>query len=91
MELDSYTFVLLKRGPRALEFSDEELERLQEQHLAHLRAMTEQGHLLIAARSRSSLTNRSEASVSTAPISKRRGALPSPTRPSRQAGWRSTS
>jgi uncharacterized protein YciI len=48
MELDSYTFVLLKRGPRALEFSDEELERLQEQHLAHLRAMTEQGHLLIA-------------------------------------------
>ena len=48
MELDSYTFVLLKRGPRALEFSDEELERLQEQHLAHLRSMTEQGHLLIA-------------------------------------------
>jgi len=30
MELDSYTFVLLKPGPRALEFSDEELERLQE-------------------------------------------------------------
>ena len=48
MELDSYTFVLLKRGPRADEFSDEELDRLQEQHLAHLRAMTEQGHLLIA-------------------------------------------
>jgi uncharacterized protein len=48
MELDSYTFVLLKRGPRGLEFSDEELGRLQEQHLAHLRAMTEQGHLLIA-------------------------------------------
>jgi uncharacterized protein len=48
MELDSYTFVLLKRGPRALEFSDEELGRLQEQHLAHLDAMQEQGHLLIA-------------------------------------------
>jgi uncharacterized protein YciI len=48
MELDSYTFVLLKRGPRALEFSEEELERLQEQHLAHLDAMREQGHLLIA-------------------------------------------
>ena len=48
MELDSYTFVLLKRGARALEFSDEELDRLQEQHLAHLRAMTEEGHLLIA-------------------------------------------
>ena len=48
MELDSYSFVLLKRGPRADEFSDEELDRLQEQHLAHLRAMAEQGHLLIA-------------------------------------------
>jgi uncharacterized protein YciI len=48
MELDSYTFVLLKRGSRAPEFSDDELERLQAQHLAHLRAMTEQGHLLIA-------------------------------------------
>ena len=48
MELDSYTFVLLKRGPRAAEYSGEELDRLQEQHLAHLRAMTEQGHLLIA-------------------------------------------
>ena len=48
MELDSYTFVLLKRGPRADEFSDEELERLQEQHLAHLGAMGEQGHMLIA-------------------------------------------
>jgi len=48
MELDSYTFVLLKRGPRAAEFSDEELDRLQEQHLAHLAAMTEQGHLVLA-------------------------------------------
>ena len=48
MELDGYSFVLLKRGPRALEFSDEELDRLQEQHLAHLGAMREQGHLLLA-------------------------------------------
>jgi uncharacterized protein YciI len=48
MELDSYSFVLLKRGPRAQEFSDEELEQLQAQHLAHLDAMSEQGHLLIA-------------------------------------------
>jgi uncharacterized protein len=48
MELDSYTFVLLKRGPRAFEFSDEELDRLQEQHLAHLDAMREQGHVLLA-------------------------------------------
>ena len=48
MELDSYSFVLLKRGPRAAEFSDDELEVLQAQHLAHLEAMTEQGHLAIA-------------------------------------------
>jgi uncharacterized protein YciI len=48
MELDSYSFVLLKRGPRAAEFSDEELERLQAQHLAHLDAMREQGHLVLA-------------------------------------------
>jgi uncharacterized protein len=48
MELDGYSFVLLKRGPRALEFSDEELDRLQEQHLAHLDAMHNQGHLLVA-------------------------------------------
>lgn len=48
MELDGYSFVLLRRGPRALEFSDEELERLQAAHLAHLDAMKEQGHLLVA-------------------------------------------
>ena len=34
MELDSYSFVLLKRGPRALQFSEEELDVLQEQRLA---------------------------------------------------------
>jgi uncharacterized protein YciI len=48
MELDSYSFVLLKRGTRAAEFTDEELEVLQSQHLAHLAAMTEQGHLVLA-------------------------------------------
>jgi len=48
MELESYGFVLLRRGPRASEFSDEELDRLQEQHLAHLAAMREQGHMLLA-------------------------------------------
>ena len=48
MDLDSYTFVLLKRGPRAAEYAGDELDRLQEQHLGHLRAMTEQGHLLVA-------------------------------------------
>ena len=48
MELDGYSFVLLKRGPRAFEFSDEALEQLQAQHLAHLDAMREQGHLVLA-------------------------------------------
>ena len=48
MELDGYSFVLLKRGPRAFEYTEEELARLQEQHLAHLDAMREQGHLLLA-------------------------------------------
>jgi uncharacterized protein len=48
MELDGYSFVLLKRGPRASEFSDEELDSLQEQHLAHLDAMRESGAMLIA-------------------------------------------
>jgi uncharacterized protein YciI len=48
MELESYSFVLLKRGPRASEFSDQELDRLQEQHLAHLAAMQEQGYMLLA-------------------------------------------
>jgi uncharacterized protein len=46
MELDGYSFVLLKRGPRAAGFSDDELEVLQAQHLAHLDAMREQGHLV---------------------------------------------
>ncbi len=48
MEFDSYTLVLLRRGPRALEFSDEEVTRLQAQHLGHLDAMHERGVLLVA-------------------------------------------
>ena len=48
MELESYSFVLLKRGPRAAEFSDEELDRLQAQHLAHLAEMKGRGAMLLA-------------------------------------------
>lgn len=48
MEFDRYSFVLLRRGPRALEFSEEELDRLQAAHLAHLDAMRERGVLLAA-------------------------------------------
>ncbi len=48
MELDRYSFVLLRRGPRADEFSEEELERLQEAHLAHLAEMGERGVMPVA-------------------------------------------
>ena len=48
MELERYSFVLLRRGPRADEFSDEELERLQAAHLAHLDAMKELGAMAVA-------------------------------------------
>jgi uncharacterized protein len=48
VEFDRYTFVLLRRGPRALEFDEVELDRLQAAHLAHLDAMRERGALLAA-------------------------------------------
>jgi len=48
MELESYTFVLLRRGPRAFEYFEEELDRLQAAHLAHLDVMRERGALLVA-------------------------------------------
>ena len=50
MDFDTYSFVLLRRGPRAHEYDDDEemLDRLQAQHLAHLDAMRERGALLVA-------------------------------------------
>jgi uncharacterized protein len=48
MELERYSFVLLRRGSRADEFSDEELEQLQDAHLGHLAAMREQGAMAVA-------------------------------------------
>jgi uncharacterized protein YciI len=48
MELESYAFVLLRRPVDAPSYSDEQLERLQEQHLAHLAALTEEGKLVSA-------------------------------------------
>jgi uncharacterized protein len=47
MELERYTFVLLRRGPRALDYSDEELDELQAGHLAFLGRMSEAGHRLL--------------------------------------------
>jgi uncharacterized protein YciI len=48
VELVSYSFVLLHRGPRAAEYSDEELEGIQAGHLAFLDEMRGQGHMLVA-------------------------------------------
>jgi uncharacterized protein len=48
VEFDTYTFVLLRRGPRAHEFSDEKLEEIQAGHLAFLGRMHEEGHLVLS-------------------------------------------
>jgi uncharacterized protein len=48
MELERYTFVLLRRPADAPDLPAEELDRLQEGHLAHLRAMGERGVLAAA-------------------------------------------
>ena len=48
MELERFSFVLLRRGPRAEGFSEEELDRLQKAHLAHLDAMKERGVMAVA-------------------------------------------
>ena len=48
MEFDTYSLVVLRRGPRAAEYEGEELDRLQEAHLAHLRSMHERGAMLVA-------------------------------------------
>jgi uncharacterized protein YciI len=46
MELESYAFVLLRTPAGAPSCPDEELERIQEQHLAHLAALAEDGKLV---------------------------------------------
>jgi uncharacterized protein YciI len=48
VNLDSFAFVLLRRGPRAHEFNEAELEVLQQQHLAHLDEMAARGKLVAA-------------------------------------------
>jgi uncharacterized protein len=45
--MDKYTLVLLRRGPKAFDFSDEELEELQTRHLAHLDSLRAQGAILV--------------------------------------------
>jgi uncharacterized protein YciI len=48
MDLESVTLVLLPRGPRADDFTEEELEALQEQHLGYQDDMRRRGHLAAA-------------------------------------------
>ena len=47
IELDRFEVVLLKRPADGPEFSDEELDRLQDLHLAHLRAQTLSGAMRV--------------------------------------------
>ncbi|HEX3929900.1 MAG TPA: YciI family protein [Nocardioides sp.] len=48
MELESYSFVLLRSGPRSEEYDADEADRLQVAHLAHLDRMRAAGKLLLA-------------------------------------------
>jgi uncharacterized protein len=50
MELESYSFVLLRSGPRSTAYDDDDAEadRLQGAHLAHLDEMRRAGKLLLA-------------------------------------------
>jgi uncharacterized protein YciI len=48
MEFESYSFVLLRRGPRAQEYDGDERDRLQAAHLQHNDDMREAGHMLVA-------------------------------------------
>jgi uncharacterized protein YciI len=48
VELEQFAFVLLRRGLRAGEYSERELEALQEQHLAYLDEMAARRKLVAA-------------------------------------------
>ena len=48
MELERYTFVLLRRPADAPDYTDERLDEIQEQHLEHLAELRERGVLLLA-------------------------------------------
>lgn len=48
LEFDTYEFVVLRRPERTPEIDDETAEQLQGQHLGHLVAMKEAGHLKVA-------------------------------------------
>lgn len=48
MRLDVYTVVFVRRPPNAPEFSDEELDRLQREHIAFNNRMRDEGHSLVS-------------------------------------------
>jgi uncharacterized protein len=48
VNLERYTFVLLRRPPNALDYPEERLDEIQEQHLAHLAELRERGVLLLS-------------------------------------------
>ena len=48
MDLESFTFVLLRRPTDAPDFPEERLDELQEHHLAHLQSLRDRGALLLA-------------------------------------------
>jgi len=48
MEFDEFTAVLLVLNPDSPDFSDAELDQLQDAHLAHLASLQESGQLLAA-------------------------------------------
>ena len=48
MELESYTFVLLRRGPRAAEYSDAELEEIQAGHSRSWTRCAGEGHMVLS-------------------------------------------
>jgi uncharacterized protein YciI len=48
MEFDRFTLVLLVRPPDAPDLPADELDALQDRHLAHQARLAEQGHVLVA-------------------------------------------
>jgi uncharacterized protein YciI len=48
MEFEQYQLVLLRRGPRATEIPESELEAIQKAHLAHMDKMADEGTLVAA-------------------------------------------
>jgi uncharacterized protein YciI len=48
MDLERFSFVLLRRPPDAPDLAEERLNEIQQQHLAHLDSLGERGVLLLA-------------------------------------------